>query len=103
MIRKLLVALALFAAGDAVRAHVPCAVDPQVYDAEACDVAGRMSGYGRMTGQLLDAIEILRALASRNPQFGRAYLQLPLHRRRDGVRNDAGRLHDQISRQALRQ
>ena len=76
MIRKILVALLLFAAGSAALAQTPCAADPQAKDAAACDLAGWMAAYGPMTGQMLDAIESLRALASSNPQFYDAQTRL---------------------------
>ena len=69
MPKQFLVALALFAASSVVIAQAPCAADPQAKDAAACDFAGWMSAYGRMTGEMLNVIERLRALASSNLQL----------------------------------
>lgn len=69
MIRSFLLALALLVTSGAAFAQTPCAADPQAGDGEACDLAGWMAAYGPMTGELLNVIESLRALASSNPQF----------------------------------
>lgn len=69
MIRSFLLALALLGTSGAAFARAPCAADPQAGDGEACDLAGWMAAYGPMTGELLNVIESLRALASSNPQF----------------------------------
>lgn len=45
-------------------------------DAEACDLAGWMAAYGRMTGETLNAVENLRALASSNREFKDAETRL---------------------------
>lgn len=71
MANKLLLALFLMLTGGGVP-QTPCAADPQAKDAAACDLAGWMAAYGRMTGEMLNVVERLRALASSNPQFDEA-------------------------------
>ena len=66
MVNKLLLALFLMLTGGGVP-QTPCAADPQAKDAAACDLAGWMSAYGRMTGEMLNVVERLRALTSSNP------------------------------------
>lgn len=67
--KQILLASALFAASNMAFAQSQCAADPQARDAAACDLAGWMAAYGRMTGEILNVVERLRGLASSNPQF----------------------------------
>lgn len=61
MLKQFLIAPAPFAASSVAFARAPCAADPQAKDAAACDLAGWMSAYGRMTGELLNVMERPRA------------------------------------------
>ena len=75
MLKKILLASVLCAAGTVAFAQSQCAADPRAKDAAACDLAGWMAAYGRMTGETLNVVERLRALASSNPQFNEAEIR----------------------------